>query len=118
MTRPSAIIGDILAVWEDVANDSALEFHRLAEDHAFRLLRDGAAVAEDVSKADRIEAERKEWAEVERARDQSTAWRLISNALRRYLRIMKIHTFSKRRTDADNARRAAEAKKRKRSYYA
>lgn len=102
MTRPSAIIGDILAVWEDVADHSAREFHHLAEDHALRILRDGVAIAEDASKADRVDAERKQWAEVQNVRDHATAYRIISNALRRYLRVLNVPTYGKRRADEAN----------------
>lgn len=102
MTRPSVIIGDILAVWEDVADHSAREFHQLAEYHALRILRDGVTIAEDASKADRVDAERKQWVEVQNARDHATAYRIISNGLRRYLRILNVPTYGKRRADEAN----------------
>jgi hypothetical protein len=115
--KTSVIIGEILAAWEDAANVAAIDCHSNAEEDAYNLLRNGVSVPGDATDAERIKAERAAWVVIENGRELAKTWRHISNGLRRYLRIFGVPTYSKRRTDADNARRAAEAKKRKRSYY-
>lgn len=111
-------VGEILAQWEDAANTAAIDHNANAEELAMILLRDELQVPECTTEEGRAELIRAEWQAVENGRSLRDAWRAISNGLRRVLRVMKVETWSKRRADKENAKREAEEKKRKRSYYA
>lgn len=115
--KTSIIIGEILAALEDAANIAAIDCHNNAEEDADKLLRYGVDVPEGTTEEARHAAMRAAWVVVENGRELATAWRLISKGLRRFLRTLNVPTYSKRKADADNERRALEAKKRKRGYY-
>lgn len=95
--KSSAIIGEILAAWEDAANVAAIDCHNNAEDDAFDLLRDD----KDAPKFTE-EEKRKAWTAVENGRELARAWRIVSSGLRRYLRILNVPTYVKRRADEAN----------------
>ena len=111
-------VGEILAQWEDAANTAAIDHNANAEELAMTLLRDEFQVPECTTEEGRAELVRTEWQAVENGRSLRDAWRAISNGLRRVLRVMKVETWSKRRADKEAVRVLAEAKARKRSYYA
>lgn len=100
--KSSAIIGEILAAWEDAANTAALDCHRNAEDDADRLLRNGVELPADATQEEREGAMRLAWAAVENGREMAKAWRIVSNGLRRFLRVLSVPTYGKRRTDEAN----------------
>ena len=95
--KTSIIIGEILAAWEDSANIAATDCHNNAEDDAFNLLRDDKDAPKFTD-----EEKRNAWTAVENGRELARAWRIISNGLRRYLRILNVPTYGKRRADEAN----------------
>lgn len=101
--KTSAIIGEILAAWEDAANTAALDCHRNAEEDADRLLRHGIALAPSAPQDEREHALRFAWETVENGREMAKAWRIIANGLRRYLRLLGVETYWQRRHKAANA---------------
>lgn len=111
-------VGEILAQWEDAANTAAIDHNANAEELAMVLLRGEFTAPECTTEEGRAELIRAEWQAVENGRSLRDAWRAISTMIRRVLRVTKVETWSKRRADKEAARVLAEAKARKRSYYA
>jgi hypothetical protein len=101
--KSSAIIGEILAAWEDAANTAALDCHRNAEDDADRLLRNGIELPTNATQEERERAMRLAWAAVENGREMAKAWRIVANGLRRFLRVMNVPTYWQRGHRAANA---------------
>jgi hypothetical protein len=91
--KSSAIIGEILAAWEDAANTAALDCHRNAEDDANRLLRNGVELPMGATQKERESAMQSAWGAVENGREMAKAWRIIANGLRRFLRVLNVPTY-------------------------
>lgn len=100
--KTSTIIGEILAAWEDAANAAAIDCHNNAEEDADRLLRYGVNLPEDATKDERAKATRAALTAIDNGRELARAWRIVSNGLRRYLRILNVPTYVKRRADEAN----------------
>ena len=101
--KSSAIIGDILAAWEDAANTAALDCHRNAEDDTDRLLRHGIELPASATQEEREGAMQLAWEAVENGREMAKAWRIIANGLRRFLRVLGVPTYWQRGHRAANA---------------
>jgi hypothetical protein len=101
--KAHAIIGEILAAWEDAANTAAIDCHRNAEDDADRLLRHGLELPANATDEERAGALRLAWQAVENGRELAKAWRAVANGLRRYMRVLRVETYSERRVKAANA---------------
>lgn len=101
--KSSAIIGEILAAWEDAANTAALDCHRYAEDDADRLLRNGVELLAGATQEERESTMRLAWEAVENGREMAKAWRIVANGLRRFLRVMNVPTYWQRGHRAANA---------------
>ena len=94
--KSSAIIGDILAAWEDAANTAALDCHRNAEDDTDRLLRHGIELPASATQEEREGAMQLAWEAVENGREMAKAWRIVANGLRRFLRVLNVPTYWQR----------------------
>ena len=101
--KSSAIVGEILAAWEDAANIAALDCHRNAEDDANRLLRHGVELPMGATQEEREGAMQAAWEAVENGREMAKAWRIITNGLRRFLRVLQVPTYWQRGHRAANA---------------
>lgn len=100
--KTSTIIGEILAAWEDAANAAAIDCHNNAEEDADRLLRCGIELPEGATKDDYAKATRAALTAIDNGRELAKAWRIVANGLRRYLRLLNVPTYSKRRADTEN----------------
>lgn len=100
--KTSTIIGEILAAWEDAANAAAIDCHNNAEEDADRLLRHGVELPEDATKDERAKATRAALTAIDNGRELARAWRIVSSGLRRYLCILNVPTYGKRRADETN----------------
>ncbi len=100
--KTSTIIGEILAAWEDAANMAAIDCHNNAEEDADKLLRYGVNLPEDATKDERVKATHAALTAIDNGRELARAWRIVSNGLRRYLRVLNVPTYDKRRADKTN----------------
>lgn len=100
--KTSTIIGEILAAWEDAANAAAIDCHNNAEEDADKLLRHGVELPEGATKDDYAKATRAALTAIDNGRELAQAWRIVANGLRRYLRVLNVPTYSKRRADEAN----------------
>jgi hypothetical protein len=101
--KSQAIIGEILAAWEDAANTAALDSHHNAEEDANRLLRHGVELPMGATQEERESAMQAAWEAVENGREMAKAWRIITNGLRRFLRVLQVPTYWQREHRAANA---------------
>lgn len=101
--KSSAIVGEILAAWEDAANTAALDCNRNAEDDANRLLRNGVALPVGATQKEYEDAMTAAWQAVENGREMAKAWRTIANGLQRFLRVLNVPTYWKRGHRTANA---------------
>jgi hypothetical protein len=103
MMKSNAIIGEILAAWEDAANTAAIDCHRNAEEDAIRLLRNGIELPIGATREVHEQAIRAAWEAIENGREMAKAWRIVANGLRRFLRVLNVPTYWQRGHRVANA---------------
>jgi hypothetical protein len=101
--KSSAIIGEILAAWEDAANTAAIDCHRNAEEDNYRILRHGIDLPVNATQEEYVAAMALAQKAIENGREMAKAWRIIANGLRRFLRVLNVPTYWQRGHRAANA---------------